>query len=385
MKKLISLLLALLMIVSVSLAETMTEESPSLTYEELEIYLSALTERSAQRGNAVIAAGENGDVLAFVEEGMLRIADHSLSATTAVLGVSINELGACPRGIMVGDSLEKLLNAYPNHNPDLRGNYNDAALYISGSKPEVSLGWILRDGQRINQVTHCIYHWVPDGVIACGVSYQIVQDTVMGIAVFGMDQLITEAQALEEIADTAEIQEASHYFAYPKSEDGSTLAPFVREDLSFGGLDFLDLTPEMATNVLGSSPVDEWHQDTTGDYLRIRQWDGVTIYFDYSANKQFNQVNYMLINADTLEGPRGVRIGDSMESVMYRFAHGQGGTVDNGIALYGDGVNAPYGLLAYGDVTATINYTVSPDGDQTVIWQLTFVDGRLLEMRMLLR
>jgi len=384
MKKLISLLLALLLITGACLAEPMTEEAAYPTYEELEIYLSALRQRSLE-GSVEITKADNGDTLAIVSEGLLRIADETLDKNTAVLGAVLDPTAACPRGLMIGDSLSKLLSTYPNHNPDLAGNYNDAALYISGSKPEAVLGWVLRDGQRVTQVTHCIYHWVADGVISCGVSYQIDNDMIVNIAVFGMDQRIDEAQALQEIADTAEIQEATHYFAYPKSEDGSQLAPFVREDLSFGGLDFLDLTPEMATAVLGSSPVDEWKQDSSGEYLRIRQWDGVSIYFDYDSSKQFKQVNSMLINGDTLEGPRGVRVGDSMESVMYRFSHGQGGTVDNGIALYGDGVNAPFGILAYGETTATINYALSPDGEALVHWQLTFIGGELQEMRMLLR
>ncbi|MBQ4074183.1 MAG: hypothetical protein IJD39_03140 [Clostridia bacterium] len=384
MKKLISLLLALLLITGACLAEPMTEEAAYPTYEELEIYLSALRQRSLE-GSVEITKADNGDTLAIVSEGLLRIADETLDKNTAVLGAVLDPTAACPRGLMIGDSLSKLLSTYPNHNPDLAGNYNDAALYISGSKPEAVLGWVLRDGQRVTQVTHCIYHWVADGVISCGVSYQIDNDMIVNIAVFGMDQRIDETQALQEIADTAEIQEATHYFAYPKSEDGSLLAPFVREDLSFGGLDFLDLTPEMATAVLGSSPVDEWKQDSSGEYLRIRQWDGVSIYFNYDSSKQFKQVNSMLINGDTLEGPRGVRVGDSMESVMYRFSHGQGGTVDNGIALYGDGVNAPFGILAYGETTATINYALSPDGEALVHWQLTFVGGKLQEMRMLLR
>lgn len=384
MKKLISLLLVLMLLPCAALA-VMAEESPMLTYEELEIYLADLAARSLEEGNVTTAIAENGDTLAMVADGVLRIADETLSPKTAILGASLNATAACPRGLMFGDSLEKLLAIYPNDNPELLGNYNDAALYISGSKPEVALGWVLRDGQRVTQVTHCIYHWVPDGVISCGVSYQISNDVITGIAVFGLDQLIDEEQAYLEIADTADIQEASNYYAYKKSEDGSILAPFEREDLSFGGIDFLDLSPEMATAALGSSPVDEWVKDSTGEYLRIRQWDGVSVLFLYTANKQFQRVDTLTINGDTIEGPRGVRIGDSLESVMHRFSHGQGGTVDNGIALYGDGVTIPYGILSYAETTATITYSMAPNDEQTVIWHLTFADGALQEMRMLLR
>ena len=383
MKKLTALLIALLMLLSGLAAQA--EESPIPTYEELEIYLAGLTARSLDEGGVTYARGENGDMLAMVSDGVMRIADETLSPNTAVLGVSINATAACPRGLMFGDSLDMLLAIYPNDNPELVGNYNDATLFISGSKPEVALGWVLRDGQRVSQVTHCIYHWVPDGVISCGVSYQITNDVITGIAVFGMDQLIEEEQAFTEIADTAEIQEAQNYHAFKKSEDGSLLSPFTREDLSFGGLDFLDLSPEMTQEALGSSPVDEWVKDSTGEYLRIRQWDGVSVLFLYSANKQFQRVDTLTINDDTIEGPRGVRIGDSLESVMHRFSHGQGGTVENGIALYGDGVNVPYGILSYAETTATLTYTLAPNDEQTVIWHLTFSANGLQEMRMLLR
>jgi len=71
--------------------------------------------------------------------------------------------------------------------------------------------------------------------------------------------------------------------------------------------------------------------------------------------------------------------------VMYRFRHGEGGSLENGVALYGDGKNAPYGVINYGDETVTITYTLALDDDQTVIWHLTFVENMLQSMNMLLR
>jgi len=119
---------------------------------------------------------------------------------------------------------------------------------------------------------------------------------------------------------------------------------------------------------------------SNGQYVRLKQWDGISILFRYSENKQFIQVDTMMVNGDTLEGPRGVRVGDSMDSVMYRFRHSQGGSVDNGILLYGDGENSPYAILSYGATTASITYFQTPVEGRTIIWLLTFVDGELRTM-----
>lgn len=384
MKKLISLLLALLLATGAALAEPATEESATLTYEELEMYLTVLAEKAIASGDAQTVSDGSGVSVAF-SGATLRIADEKLSENTAVLGAVLNPDTECPRGLKAGDPLTELLAAYPNDNQTLSGTYFDAALYVSGEKPVVTAGWLLRDGQRVTEVTHCVYHWLEDGVARCGVRYTLDQGMITGIEVFGLDSRIEESEALKEINEVADMQEISEYFAYPQSEDGSQLSPFEREDLSFAGMDFLDLTVEMATEILGSSPVDEWTQDSTGEYLRLKQWDGISILFVYDANKQFLRVDSLTVNDDVLEGPRGVRVGDWMDSVLFRFRHSEGGTQESGIVLYGDGQNAPYGVLAYGDETTTLTYTLALDADKTVIWHLTFVDAKLQSMNLLLR
>lgn len=385
MKKLISLLLAMLMLAGTALAEPLAEENATLTYEEVEMYLTALGKTALESGVSDTAQSEDGTTSVSFSGGALLIADETLQENTAILGAVLGYGQPCPRGLIVGDSLQQLLAVYPNDNANLQGTYFDAALYIAGEKPEATAGWLLRDGQRITEITHCVFHWTADGVTTAGVTYFLEQDMITEINVFCMGELVEEAQALELMNEVAEMQEINEYFAFPKSEDGSQLDPFDREDLTFAGMDFLDLTVEMATEALGSAPVDEWSQDSTGEYLRLKQWDGVSLLFVYDANKQFLRVDSMTVNDDVLEGPRGVRIGDMMEQVMYRFTHGQGATVENGYTLYGDGQTAPYGILSYGEETATITYTLALEDGKTVIWHLTFVNGELQSMNMLLR
>lgn len=385
MKKFVSLLLALLLATGVALAQPAAEESAHLTSEELEMYLSALAKAGLDTGKVEVTAGDAGAIAAF-PGAELRIADEALSATTAVLEARVTGDMACPRGLKLGDTLPQLLAAYPNDNASLSGSYYDAALYIAGEKPVVTAGWLLRDGQRVTAVVHGVYEWREDGVVCCGIRYDLDQGSITGFQVWGMDNLLTEDEALAQIKEVTDMQEISEYFAYPQSEDGSLLPPFEREDLAFGGMDFLDLTVEAANQALGSAPVDEWMQDSTGDYLRMKQWEnGVSILFLYDGNKQFQHVDSMTIADGQLEGPRGVRVGDLMDTVLYRFRHGQGGTLENGIALYGDGQTAPYGLLTHGDETATLTYTLALDEETTVIWHLTFVDAHLQSMKLLLR
>lgn len=387
MKKILALLVCCMLMIPAALSESAVEESAPLSYEELQIYLSALPAAALEEGAVNLVKDEDGRTVADTGLGQLTLKGETLDQEAVVLQADLSVHQACPRGLFMGDTLEMLLNTYPNDNAGLVGSYYDAALYITGEKPEIICGYLLRDGQRVTQVTHVIYHWQEDGqVIRCGVEYSLDQGTIVAIRVFGMEDVISEATALEEISDCAEIQEISEYSAYPQSEIGNKLTPFEREDLAFAGLDLLDMTYEDALRVLGDSPVDDWTKDSTGDYLRLRQWDGISLLFNYDAQKNFKSLNTVIINGDNIEGPRGVRPGDAMETVIYRFLHGQGGTVESGILLYGDGENPPYGVVAYSVETATITYTQVVD-EKTFIWQMTFnnATGLMESMRFLVR
>lgn len=385
MKKMMALFLAILLLISTATAESMVEESANLTYEELEIYLANLGKAAMADGETVVSANAEGLPTATFSGGVLTVSDEVIKESSVVLGAVLSQNQACPRGLKIGDSVDALLIAYPNDNQSLAGTYYDAALYVAGEKPEMTAGWILRDGQRMTEVVHSLYAWQADGVIACGVRYQVELGVITGIEVYGMSDLVEESEALAQMDEVAAMQEMQEYFAYPMSEIGGDLAIFSREDLVFAGMDFLDLNAEMATAALGSAQVDQWTEDSTGEYLRLKQWEDVSILFVYDANKQFVRVDSLTINGDGIEGPRGVRLDDQLEDVMYRFRHGEGSSVENGVALYGDGKTAPYGVINYGEQTVTITYTLDLGDGQTVIWHLTFTNNLLQSMNMLLR
>ncbi|MBQ9263782.1 MAG: hypothetical protein IJ189_06170 [Clostridia bacterium] len=392
MKKLIALLLALLMITGAAMAETAempeAEENAYLSQEELEMYLDVLAGDALAMGvDHAEADPDTGlTTVTYAEGATLLIADETLSETTAILGATLNEMQEDMRGIHIGDTLADVLSVYPNDNPGLLGSRYDAALYVDDERPQASVGYILRDGQRITEVTHLVFTWEEDAVVRCGITYSFDwMDVVIGIRIFGLEQHADPLEAMEEISNVATIQENREYAAYPVSLYSGDQSAFEEADLSFGGIDFAHLTPDMAVAALGTPSVDDWMEDSTGEWLRTLQWEGVSVVFVCDNQRNFLHVDNLTVNDDILEGPRGVRIDDSIDSVMNRFQHDTYTQLANGIALYGDGENAPYGVLAYGEVTATLTYAVNTAAGQRVIWQLTFIDGQLQSHVMLLR
>ena len=398
-KRILALLLALAMLAGVCLAESgfalpETEESPGLTYEELEIYLSGLVKAALADPELDVtqtAQDGHGWLWAAFRGGVLEIEEEQLTEDSIAFYAELSSEQADPRGLFLGDSLEELLSVYPNDNPHLLGSYYDATLYVSGEKPEVCVGWLLRNGQRAELAVYTVYAWREDGVECLSIRFDLDQNVITGIRI-GPRNLYTEAEALEEIRDIADLQEITAYFAYPQSESGQDLAPFQREDLIWapvGGIDpsaridFLDMTAEAALSAFGPAAADEWMEDA-GEWLRVLYWDGMSLALVYDASRHFLRVDSLTVSADVLEGPRGVRIGDDLDTVIDRFRHGEGGFTDGGMALYG-GEELPYGLLAYDAEGSALTYALSLEEGKTVLWYLTFIGARLDSMRLLLR
>ncbi len=274
------------------------------------------------------------------------------------------------RGLKPGDSLEQLLAAYPLDNPSLSGTYDEAVLYISGELPgTVNTGRLVRDGSRALVVEHAVYAAQDDQVYASYVVYTLQDDVITAIQVLMQDQPIVLDEAKAELEALSLLQSKTEYSAY-RSDDPEELAT---EDLYFGGFDFIYGTPEQLIGILGTAQSDTWQQDGS-NYLRILQWDGAQAIFNYDSARSLQKLNLLEIYEDLLEGPRGMRIGDTLTSVIGRVRH------DAEDALYGDGATAPYGRCSKSnDGTADVVYAVSAE-DGTVLLRLTVVEGRLADM-----
>ena len=391
MKKLIAVLLSLMLFASFAFAEEApeTEESPYLTGEEVEIYLNGLGKAALSDPDLGVIAGQDGPATAVFAGGTLQIADEAMEENTAVVGALLSPEQKDLRGIEIGDEMEKVLSAYPCHNPNLAGSYYDAALYVSGEKPQVTLGYILRDGQRVTSVFHQAYLWTADGVTLSQVKYQLDGGVVTAIEIQALDRMLTEEEAGQRIQDVSEMQENGEYFLYPQDETGMQDV-FGREDLSLlfnaeKRLDFLDLTAEDMQEALGEPASDEWTEDSTGEYLRKLSWPGVELVLQYNEARAFQGVDSLNVTGGQTEGPRGVRVGDTLDSVINRFHHELKQTGEFSTSLYGDGQTAPFGVLNYSSEGAEVIYSFSLEEESEVIWHMEFALGELQSMNLLLR
>ena len=220
--------------------------------------------------------------------------------------------------------------------------------------------------------------------------YLLDNGYVSDIMVFA-DSLYEEEAILQSVQELADMQEISEYTPYPVSvENGEALAPFEREDLSITVrgqkvADFLDLNAEDMIAALGNAPVDEWTEDSDGSFLRLMQWEGVSLLLKYDAQRKFTAVDSLTINDEGLEGPRGVRVGDLLDSVIFRFRHAEVFGTEDTVSLYGDGQTLPYGVLSYTPESAEVTYAFSMEDGRSVVWHMTFVIGELQSMTLMLR
>lgn len=373
MKKIIALLLAAILCLTACCA--LGEEAAMLRQDEMMNLLDELVEAArAMPAEAMAVYEEDGMYKLDFDAFALDSDQNALTDTAVIAGAEItpseNTLSDM-RGLKPGDSLEQLLSAYPLDNPSLTGTREEAVLYISGQLPgTVNTGRLLRDGSRAQVVEHAVYAAQGDQVYVSYAVYTLQDDVITAIQVLMQDQPIPYSEAQAELEELSRLQAKTDYSAY-RSEDPDELA---LEDLYFGGFDFVSGTPEQLLACLGAAQSDTWQQDGE-NYLRILQWEGAQAIFNYDGARKLQRLNLLEIYEDLLEGPRGLRVDDTLDSVIRRFRHD---AADG--ALYGNGTAAPYGRCdKNNDGTASVTYAVQAE-DGTVLLRLTVVDGRLADM-----
>lgn len=379
MKRMILLLLALMMAALPALAAP-TEAIAPLSVDELHTFAGTLLERGIREG-LTVASGEEG-YMAEGEGYTLYLSSEDLSMDTVLIEAALtmdstHEQGLVgPRGIAVTDTLSDVLSAYPNDNPVLAGTMTGAVLYISGALPgEVATGVVTRDGQDIKLVEQSVLQPTEGGYLRLGLQYVIDSGLVVALRYFS-GGVLTEQEAQDAMTAIANLQEETSYFAY----DTQDPQPLQREDMSFAGLDFFDMTPDIAQSVLGDAVHEEKVKDSTGEELRVMQWDGIEIAFVYGADGVFKRADRITVTAAGVEGPRGLRVGTPLSAAISRFQHPAEIPAETG-ALYGeaDKQEAPYGRLDAGDNSAQLNYVMVYD-DANVRLTASFLDGVLVEM-----
>ncbi len=382
MKKCVALFLALMMVLSLTTAVA-ESDADALDYDELMNWAEGFKTRALAAGAPLNDPTEEA---AYTEDGYAFVYDFATlymdrpemtadSVLQAVVVYSPEEQG--PRGTGVDQLSSEVLNAFYNENDDLQGDSSFAALYVSDTMPAGALwGWVQRDGQRIETIQYAVHEQLSsggDGYTDCGLVYTLSDNLVAAIRAYGLNETISADEVRSNLDAVQEVSEKTEYAQVPTSINGSELEMFDRDDLIFSGLDFLSLTPEEAEARLGAAQEDDWMEDE-GAYLRSMEFASCTMTFSYDAQKQNPTLEMLSIDMDGLEGPRCVRIGDTLSSVISRFRNGEGDY--DGVSrevLYGDGENAPYGLAEYGDdATAGLWYAAKLEDGRTVVLSMSF-------------
>ena len=280
-----------------------------------------------------------------------------------------------PRGSLPGMKAADLLALFLNENEFLQGQTNSAALYIEGTLPAaVGTGFVLRDGQELQLAEYDVYYQVGEGVARAGVMYTIEHGFVTAIRSFVSSEALSQQEAENELNKLRELKEQTEYIAFGE-RSGSQL---VREDLSLGGLDFLDTDDKMAAALLGEPVSRETHENSDGSMLLILQWEGFEAVFTQKAD--VTRAERLTVNGGNFEGPRGLKINDTLAQVISRFEHSGGAPDETGL-LYGDALNQvpPYGLMVQGAESTLLYYAVNLDNGEAALI-VEFVDDLMVSM-----
>lgn len=378
MKRLLIALLCLVLLPALPLAE---EAPEPMKLAEIEQFNQALLERAIAEELPPFA-GEGG-FLVRGEDYEVLLAGQDLSPDSLVLSAALTQPGhegetgapAGPRGSRPGMAAEELLALFPNDNPSLAGRQDSAALYVSGELPAaVSTGFVLRDGQSLSLIEYDVYYQAGEGVIRAGLQYTVEGGFVTAIRSFvSMDALGQDAAA-EELGKLYDLQESNEYIAFGE-RGGSRL---TREDMALAGLDFFDSDYEAAVNVLGGTANEEKLQDSDGSELLTCQWPGFEAVFSFKSGE--SRARRLTVNGGAFEGPRGLRLGDTLAQAISRFEH-TGEVTPEGGALYGgaEAQEPPYGLMVVSSESTLLYYAIQAESGKAGLI-LEFVDDLLVSM-----
>ena len=368
MKKLIALFLSLALALGCFAA--LAEEAPALSVDELVGLCDALLEEALSRGEVPAELNEDGFYLYDYGDFMLYSADAALTENSRLIGAEILRSGeewSDMRGVGLGSSLDTLLSAYPLDNADLAGTYDETVLYINGMLPDtVNVGYAVRSGSHVLVVAHEIYTPNGDSAEKCSVIYTLENNQVMAIQVALDDQAWSLDEAQDYMDGLARLQETDEYSMYREA----TPTALAREDLRFGAIDFVSADADSLLLALGAPQSDTWEQDADG-FLRVMQWADVEAVVHYNSQRQNPMLQLLHVFGESLEGPRGLHMNDTLESAMARFPHES----DVGL-LYGDGEHAPFGVCDVQGDSVNLVYAAQAE-DAMALLEVYFVNDRL--------
>ena len=358
----------------------MAEESnaDTLTLEELRQWVNdykirALATQPLNDPAAAESLTEDGYEFVY-EFATLYMDSAEMTADSEVqaLVITSNE-EADVRGVRVDDSAEDVLNAYYTENPDLVGNSSQALLYAVDLMPAgVYIGTVHRDGQRIQLLEYSVYEQLQtgdDGYTDAGILYTLVNGNVSVIRAYGLHARVQKADVDAELESAWRLSAETSYSRVETSLVGSELEVFNSEDMIFSGIDFSTLTPKDAIAAFGQ-PLEDVRLDDEDGYMRVMQFENCEVTFLCDSAEQNVRVKNLTIDTDRMEGPRSVRVGDTLASVLNRFRNGEGEYDGTDEVLYGNEESGEFGVAKYGeDASVVLRYgALSEEGTPVLLY-----------------
>lgn len=381
LKRFVCLMTVLLLALPLLPARAETSEDGILTLDEL----TAWAEGYKARALASQPLNDPAAPESLTDDGYQFIYDFATlyldsptltedSTLEAVVVVSAGESG--PRGTRVDDPAELVLDAFYTENPDLVGTRDRATLYAFDMLPEGGyVGTLYRDGQRMQIIEYAVYEQLAaggDGYTSAGVTYTLQDNNVTAIRAYGLDSVFQAEDVEAALASARETAQTAVYSRVPMSYAGTDLTPFDTEDMIFAGLDFTALTPEQAEAALGEAREDVWLEEGE-EIMRVMQFPSCELTFRCDASRSAVRLEEMRIDTDLIEGPRSVRVGDTLASVINRFRHGEGAGDETREWFYGSADADSYGMAEYGDdASAVLRYAAPVEGEGQVVLYLDF-------------
>ena len=358
MKKIFAVACALLLCLCAcsAFAEESADIAP-LTGGEMAAWAEAL--RSACAGSEPVLdphdeGAETEDGILFLYNGIALYADRAeMTEETRILAAESIDLDAAPlREVQSGMTPAELCAVFPNENPNMAGDRAGAVLYLrEEADGRVLYGRVLRDGQRVSAAEYGELIPDGDGWRWAQMTFRFDMGLLDSVRAEGFsdaeDGLLLTAEDRDALlAELKRTEAMDEYTAVLTSRDGTAMAEFGEADLVFSGLDLTSLKPED----LPGAPEEDRMEDSDGSWLLLLDeaaWEAV-FRCDDEAGANPRLISLTLKDG-SVEGPRGVRVGDMLLEDTLRFRHEGRGTDENMTEiLYGAADSVPRGVAEYG-------------------------------------
>ena len=160
---------------------------------------------------------------------------------------------------------------------------------------------------------------------------------------------------------------------------GTELTPFGESDLTFSGITYTELQPD----ILPGIPESELIDNEDGNWLLVCKGDGYEAVFRCDSDGgNASILSFSILDPET-EGPRGIKLGDSFNIDFNLFRNGENEMEEDLTELlYGTEGKAPWGFASYDSSGGemSLRYVTATDSGMEVELLLRYAETYLTEI-----